>query len=216
MTPAAVVFDCDGTLVDSEPLAWRAWEGKLAEHGYELTQADIERTRGRSYRDAHAHFAAQIERLPDADSFWPFLSGRLFELIEAELTPFDDAVETARELHARGIPVAIASSSPRERLDRTLAAAGLADLFEITVAGDDVARGKPAPDIFLAAAERLGVSAEDCVAVEDSPPGVEAALAAGMTVVAVARAEEHRALLDPHVVGELTAAVVEAAGRRAD
>jgi HAD superfamily hydrolase (TIGR01509 family) len=211
MRPAAVVFDCDGTLVDSEPLAWRAWETELALHGYELTGADVERTRGRSYRDVHAHFEERIEGLPDAASFWPRFSGRLFELLEAELTPFEDAVQTARELRARGIPIAIATSSPRERLDRTLAAAGIADLFDVTVAGDEVARGKPAPDIFLAAAERLGVVPADCVAVEDSPPGVEAALAAGMTVVAVARAEEHRTLLDPHVVPELTAAVVEAA-----
>jgi HAD superfamily hydrolase (TIGR01509 family) len=214
MSPAAVVFDCDGTLVDSEPLAWRAWEDELAAHGYKLTKADLQRTRGRSYRDTHAHFAEQVEALPDSKAFWPGFSGRLFQLIDAELSPFEDAVQTARELHARGIPIAIASSSPRERLDRTLAAAGLGDLFHVTVAGDEVALGKPAPDLFLAAAERLGVAPEDCVAVEDSPPGVESALAAGLTVVAVARAAEHRALLDPHVVPELTAAVVEAASRR--
>ena len=201
--------------MDSEPLAWRAWEAELATHGYELTPADIARTRGRSYREAHAHFKGRIEGMPDAESFWPGFSGRLFELFEAELTPFEDAVQTARELRSRGIPVAIASSSPRERLDRTLATAGLGGLFDVTISGDEVARGKPAPDIFLAAAERLGVVPDDCVAVEDSPIGVEAALAAGMTVVAVARAEEHRELLDPHAVPELTAAVVEAAGRRA-
>jgi HAD superfamily hydrolase (TIGR01509 family) len=211
MTPAAVVFDCDGTLVDSEPLAWRAWEQELAAHGYELTAGDIESNRGRSYRQAHAHFAGRIDGFPDAESFWPRFSGTLFALFDSELTPFEDAISTARELHARGIPIGIASSSPRERLDRTLAAAALSDLFDVTVAGDEVEHAKPAPDIFLAAAERLGVPAEQCVAVEDSPPGVESALAAGMTVVAVARADEHRAGLAPHLVDELTVAVVEAA-----
>ncbi|MBD0349504.1 MAG: HAD family phosphatase, partial [Thermoleophilia bacterium] len=171
-------------------------------------------TRGRSYAEVHAHFAERIEGLPDAAAFWPRFSGTLFELLESELTPFDDAIATARQLDARGIPVAIASSSPRERLDRTLRAAGLEELFHVTVAGDEVERGKPAPDLFLAAARRLGVPPEDCVAVEDSPPGVESALAAGMTVVAVARAPEHRDALGAHAVDELTAAVVEAAARR--
>ncbi len=216
MRPAAVVFDCDGTLVDSEPLAWRSWERELGAHGYTLTPADIERTRGRGYPEVHAHFAERIDGFPDAAAFWPRFSGTLFELFEAELTPFDDAVTAARELQVRRIPVAIASASPRERLDRTLTAAGLTGLFDVTVAGDEVARGKPAPDIFLLAAERLGVQAEECVAVEDSPPGVQAALAAGMTVVAVARRPEDREELVPHVVDDLTAAVVEAALARSN
>ncbi|MBD0347684.1 MAG: HAD family phosphatase, partial [Thermoleophilia bacterium] len=158
---AAVVFDCDGTLVDSEPLAWRSWERELRAHGYALTQADVESTRGRSYAEVHAHFAERIEGLPDAAAFWPRFSGTLFELLESELTPFEDAIATARQLDGRGIRIAIASSSPRERLDRTLRAAGLGELFDVTVAGDEVERGKPAPDLFLAAARRLGVPPED-------------------------------------------------------
>jgi HAD superfamily hydrolase (TIGR01509 family) len=211
VTPAAVIFDCDGTLVDSEPLSYRAWERELAQHGYALTSEDIARTRGYGFPDTHRYFAQRIEGFPDRDTFWRRFSGSLFALIDTELPVFDDAVGTARELKARAMPVAIASSSPRARVDRTLAAAGIADLFDVTVAGDEVERGKPAPDLFLAAAERLGVPAERCVAVEDSPVGVESALAAGMTVVAVARSPEHREQLEPHLVHELTAAVVEAA-----
>lgn len=214
MAPAAVVFDCDGTLVDSEPLAWRAWERELAAYGYTLTREDIHTARGRSYAEIHGHFADRVEGLPDAETVWKGFSGRLFELLSSELTPFEDAIGTARELRARGMAIAIASSSPRARLDATLEAAGLTDLFDITVAGDEVERGKPAPDLFLAAAERLGVRPGDCVAVEDSPPGVASAVAAGMTVVAVARLPEHRADLEPHLVDELTATVVEAALER--
>ena len=125
---------------------------------------------------------------------------------------FEDAVATARELKARGVPIAIATSSLRERLDATLHASRLEDVFDVTVAGDEVDNGKPAPDLFLAAAERLGLPPEQCVAVEDSPAGVEAALAAGMRVVAVARHPDHRAHLRCEtVVDELTAAIVEAA-----
>ena len=84
-------------------------------------------------------------------------SGELFALIDTELVPFDDAVGAARELRERGVPVAVASSSPRERLQRTLGRAGLLDAFDVVVAGDEVEHGKPAPDMFLLAAERLGV-----------------------------------------------------------
>jgi HAD superfamily hydrolase (TIGR01509 family) len=211
VAPAAVVFDCDGTLVDSEPLAWRAWRDVLAQHGYELRPEDIELTRGRGWPEIYGHFAGVVPSIGSSEAAWDGFTGNLFALLEAELTPFEDAIGTARELHARGVPIAVASSSPRARLDATLRAAGLHDLFEVTVAGDEVAHGKPAPDLFLAAAERLGVEPADCVAVEDSPPGVASAVAAGMTVVAVARKPEHRADLEPHLVDELTATVVQAA-----
>ena len=211
MPLAAVIFDCDGTLVDSEPLAWRAWRDVLAGHGYDLRPEDIELTRGRGWPEIHGHFAKVVPEIGDSARAWEGFSGRLFALLEAELTPFDDAIGTARALHQRGVPVAVASSSPRARLDATLRAAGLDELFDVTVAGDEVAHGKPAPDLFLTAAERLGVAPADCVAVEDSPPGVASAIAAGMTVVAVARKPEHRADLAPHLVDELTPTVVEAA-----
>jgi HAD superfamily hydrolase (TIGR01509 family) len=182
----AVIFDCDGTLVDSEPLARLAWERALAPHGYAVTDADAESTVGLPYPRVHGYFAGRVP-LPDAEAFWVDFSGELFALIDAELLPFDDAVGAARELRARGIPVAIASSSPRERLHRTLSRAGLLDSFDVTVAGDEVEHGKPAPDMFLLAAERLGVEPGACVVIEDSPPGVRAGLAAGMRTLAVCR-----------------------------
>ncbi len=207
---AAVVFDCDGTLVDSEPLAYRAWSTELGRHGFEVRREDTEATRGRSYADVHAYFAERVDDLPAADAFWKRFRTTLFGLLETELSAFDDAVCAARDLRARGVRVAVASSSPRERLDATLRAAALDGLFEVTVAGDEVERGKPAPDLFLRAAEALDVSPADCVAVEDSPSGVEAALAAGMRVVAVARTADLRGELKCEtVVDELTAAVLE-------
>jgi HAD superfamily hydrolase (TIGR01509 family) len=182
----AVIFDCDGTLVDSEPLARTAWERALVPYGYALTDADAEATIGLPFPRTHAYYAERAE-LPGVDAMWTAFSGELFALIDSELVLFDDAVDAARELRARGIPVAVASSSPRERLQRTLGRAGLLDAFDITVAGDEVANGKPAPDMFLLAAERLGVEPEACVAIEDSPPGVQAAVAAGMVTIAVCR-----------------------------
>lgn len=204
----AVIFDCDGTLVDSEPLAGTAWERAVALYGYAVTPADLERSVGLPYTTVHAYFAERAPGMPPAPDFWPTLSRELFALIDAHLRPFDDAVAAADELRARGVPVAVASGSPRERLDRTLARAGLA--FAVSVAGDEVPRGKPAPDMFLAAAERLGVAPADCVVVEDSPPGVAAGRAAGMHTLAVCRVpgtESSLAAAD-RLVHELTADVI--------
>ena len=187
MTPGpAVIFDCDGTLVDSEPLSRRAWERVLAPYGYAVSDEDLAACVGRSYPHTHGHFAARAP-LPGAAAFWPVYSGELFALLDSELEPFPDALRSVSDLQHRGVPIAVASSSARERLDRTLARAGLGGVFAATIAGDEVAAGKPAPDMFLAAAERLGVAPSRCIAVEDSAPGVRSALAAGMVAVAVAR-----------------------------
>jgi HAD superfamily hydrolase (TIGR01509 family) len=209
----AVIFDCDGTLVDSEPLARTAWERSLAPHGYEIDDAEYERLVGLPYLRVHGFFAERIPGLEAPDAFWEGYSGRLFDLIDAELEPFADALETVRGVAARGVAVAVASSSPRARLDRTLARAGLADAFAVTVAGDEIAHGKPAPDMFLAAAERLGVEPGRCAVIEDSAPGVAAGLAAGMTTVGIARADgDADALAAAHVVlRELSADAVLAA-----
>nr|MBA2644175.1 HAD family phosphatase [Solirubrobacterales bacterium] len=189
------------TLVDSEPLSRRAWELVLAPRGYEVTDEDLVTCVGRAFPHTHAHFAARVALPPAAE---------LFELLDAELEPFPDAVAAAFELKRRGVALAVASSSARERLQRTLRRAGLSELFAVTVAGDEVPRGKPAPDMFLAAAEGLGLAPSSCVGVEDSAPGVQSALAAGLITVAVAREQPMPAgLQGAHlVVSELSADVL--------
>jgi HAD superfamily hydrolase (TIGR01509 family) len=198
----AVIFDCDGTLVDSEPLAGRAWRTTVAPYGYEVTDADLEACMGIPYARTHAYLS-QRAALPDAATLWPGLRRELFALIDAELQPFPDALAAAEELRARGIALAVASSSPRERLDRTLARAGLA--FAVTVAGDEVEHGKPAPDMFLAAAARLDVEPARCVVVEDSAPGVAAGRAARMPTLGVQRTPRADLSAADAVVEEITA-----------
>jgi HAD superfamily hydrolase (TIGR01509 family) len=158
----------------------------------------------------HAHFAARIPALEGAAPFWDAYSALLFELIDSELEPFADALATVGDVRAAGVTVAVASSSPRARLDRTLARAGLADAFAVSVAGDEVEHGKPAPDMFLAVAERLAIAPAACVVVEDSVAGVAAGRAAGMRTVGVARADAGAAgLADADVVvGRLSAAAL--------
>lgn len=188
---AAVIFDCDGTLVDSERLARRAWNAVLAGYGITVTDDDYSALLGKTYPYVHEHFSRRGD-LPDVDAFWPILSVRLFELIDNELQVFEDAVRLARELQADGVPLAVASGSARERLDRTLRSAEILDLFDVTIAGDEVSNPKPMPDIFLAAADRLGVDPAGCVVVEDSPDGVMAGIAAGMRTIAVVREGQAR------------------------
>jgi HAD superfamily hydrolase (TIGR01509 family) len=182
--PLGAVFDCDGTLVDSEPLAGEAWRRALEPYGYAVTDEDLATTIGIPYARTHAYLAERAD-IPDAQALWPELKRELFALIDAQLAPFPDALQAVVELKAQGVRIAVASSSPRERLDRTLARAHLH--FEITIAGDEVEHGKPAPDMFLLAAERLKVEPANCVVIEDSPPGVAAGKAAGMPTLGVQR-----------------------------
>ena len=141
---------------------------------------------GRPYTFTHSYLSERV-RLPDPDALWPELRTELFELIDTRLRPFADAVAAVADLEVRGVALAVASSSLRERLDRTLARAGLD--FAVTIAGDEVEHGKPAPDMFLLAAERLGVDPSRCVVVEDSPAGVAAGRAAGMPTLGVCRVQ---------------------------
>lgn len=181
-----VVFDCDGTLTDSETLGWEAMGEVLRRYGVEMTPADREVLAGASYAEDHAYFARRAP-LPDADRFWEELAEEMFRRFDEQLQAFEDAIDTLEVLAARGISLAVASNSPAPRLERTLAATGLSRFFSVAVSADEVVRPKPAPDVFLRAASLLGVEPEDCVVVEDTRTGVQAAQAAGMLAVLVDR-----------------------------
>lgn len=182
-----MVFDLDGVLVDSENLAWDAWRAVLAPFGIEVTAQDVAAITGRTFDDGYAHFAPR--GLPDRGHVGTLLDDEFERRAGRSLLPFEDAFDTVEVLHDRGIPLGVATSSSRARLDTSLDAAGLAVRFGATAAGDEVEHGKPAPDVYLLAAERLGVDPTTCVAVEDTQIGIEAANAAGMFVVAVQRTE---------------------------
>lgn len=181
-----VVFDLDGVLIDSEMLAWEAWRTVLGGYGMVVRDEDVAALTGRTEEVAYHHFAAR-GRLPEFSRFWEQIAEATFELFDARLTAYEDAVDTLDVLIDRGHPVAVASSSPRSRVDRSLRSVQLADRFDFIVAGDEVTNGKPDPEIFLTAAAGLGVAPAACIAVEDAPAGVRAAKSAGMRVVAVER-----------------------------
>lgn len=201
----AVIFDCDGVLVDSEPLAWEAWRRVLGTYGVEVTGNDTRRLTGRSQSDVYAAFAARGNLPPQLQLDEQVLSV-LFELFDRGLRTFPDVPGTLEALAESGVRLAVASSSPRDRLDRTLALVELTTWFETSVAGDEVDGAKPQPDLFFEAARRLGADPGVCVAIEDTPAGVESAKAAGMCVVGVLRGRYTRSeLAATHVVESLDA-----------
>ncbi|WP_062215010.1 HAD family phosphatase [Streptomyces sp. NBRC 109706] len=174
-----VIFDCDGVLVDSEPLALRVCLDLGAELGWPLTEGEVvDRFLGRSERAVQEQIA---ERLGAAKAarWGAEYQRRLALLVDAELTEVDGVSEA---LDALTVPLScIASSGGHEKMRRTLGRTGLRERFEGRIfSASEVARGKPEPDLFLHAAERMGVAPARCAVVEDSQYGVRAARAAGM------------------------------------
>jgi HAD superfamily hydrolase (TIGR01509 family) len=186
MRPAAVVFDNDGLTLDTEQAWTRAEFALFARYGV-VFDDDHKRDLLGSARDVLAQkLARHLGQAPDRG---PELADELHAIVMEELDRGAPAMPGAPELvaalRAEGIPVGLASNSSREFVDKALGAAGLQDAFDVTVAGDEVAAPKPAPDGYLAAAAALGADPAACVALEDSPTGVAAAKAAGMTVIGV-------------------------------
>lgn len=190
--PAAVVFDCDGVLVDSEPHSVSSWLAVLGPLGHPATAADIEACIGLGYGPTR-EVLARRGPLPTHEALWPQLLAALGESYRRGLARFEDAMTSLTACREAGVPTAVATASPRARLQVTLSSGGLS--FEVSVAGDEVAHPKPAPDVYLRAAELLAVDPKGCVAVEDTAIGAQAALAAGMRTVAVVRRQEDREAL---------------------
>jgi HAD superfamily hydrolase (TIGR01509 family) len=176
----ALIFDMDGLLVDSEPLAARALEQFLREHGHAIRPDTMARTLGRRLPEAIALLAesyALTAPLPDLVATYDRL--RLAAL-RGNLRPMPGAAALLAFARDAGLRLALATSSLRSHADLTLTETALAGLFDAEATGDEVAHGKPAPDIFLLAARRLGVPPAHCVVLEDAPAGLAAAAAAGM------------------------------------
>lgn len=182
----AVVFDCDGVLVDSEPIADAIWSEVLAERGYEATEADGDACRGLTEPATYDYFSERADLLP-YDEHMAALDALRVPRFERDLKAFPDTEETVRGLAAQGISLAVASSSRRQALEGKLEIVGLRRYFDAVVGGDEVESGKPAPDVFLEAARRLGVPPSACLAIEDSDNGAAAATAAGMRTIMVRR-----------------------------
>ncbi|MFD5327371.1 HAD family hydrolase [Streptomyces sp. NPDC127092] len=179
-----VIFDNDGVLVDSEPISNRLLAAYLTELGHPTTYEESVR----DYMGSAMHRIHELvqersgQRLPA--EFDAVFHGRVFAAFERELEAVAGAADVLKKLAAEGVPYCVASSGSHERIRVGHRKTGLDVHFPdgVVFSADDVGRGKPAPDLFLHAAERMGVAPERCVVVEDSGLGVQAAVAAGMDV----------------------------------
>ena len=199
-SPSAVIFDIDGTIVDNMHLHAEAFGVFAERHGLPpLTPDDRARLDGRRNSEI---FPILFKRDVARDEWLQYEAekeGLYRELSRGRLAPMPGLKELIRKLKGDGIAVALATSAPEPNVTHTLGEIGLAASFAIIVRGDQVARGKPAPDVFLEAARQLDVPPVQCLVFEDAPMGVVAAQAAGMPVVALTTsfAAAHFAALQP-------------------
>lgn len=182
--PAAVVFDLDGVLIDSEQVWNEAREELVRERGgtwHEHATADM---MGMSSKEWSQYMHDRLGVPMDPAAINDEVVRRVMSIYEHGLPLLPHAVETVRELAARW-PLGLASSSNRPIIELVLERSGLSPCFAVVVSSEEVERGKPAPDVYLAVATGLAVDPTDCVAIEDSTNGIKSAVAAGMRTIAV-------------------------------
>lgn len=182
----SVIFDLDGTLVDSEPNYYESGRRTLERHGVPgFTWEEHSRFIGIGTLETLEILKERYEIPAPVEQLLAEQNGVYLELARAGTEVFPQMRAFVERLHAEGVPMAVASGSSRETIEAVLAGTGLDALLTTVVSAEEVERGKPAPDVFLEAAQRLGTAPADCVVVEDAAPGALAARAAGMACVAV-------------------------------
>jgi HAD superfamily hydrolase (TIGR01509 family) len=191
--PGLVIFDCDGVLVDTEPVTLRVLTEWICSLGLKITVEEVTtRFKGRDISLIKAEVEEQIGR--EVPEFVEGYRSNMFQAFEVGIAPIEGAVATLDALDAAGIPWCVASNGPRSKMKVSLSSAGLLERvggLEVTAdarvfSAYDIEKWKPEPDLFLYAAEKMGVSPDRSVVVEDSTSGVEAATRAGMRCVAYA------------------------------
>jgi beta-phosphoglucomutase family hydrolase len=183
---AGYIFDLDGTLVDTMPLHYRAWNRAMQHAGlkHELDEDLFYSLGGMPTRGVAKVFSEHYGLEIDVEKVFHQKEALFLEL-KAEMKLIEAVVAFARKGAAQGIPVSVASGGPRDIVRHTLELMHLHTLFPVVVTPEDVVHGKPAPDMFLLAAKKMGVPPVNCLVFEDAEPGIQAATAAGMKWVRV-------------------------------
>ena len=187
--PTAVIFDMDGVIADTERLSLEAFTRSYADAGIDLAAGEREGLLGLSIARVDAFVRERHPGAPGLEWLKATYRPRYLARLREGLEPLPGVLELLAALADAAVPVAVASSSPRDQIELVLAETGAARHLETIAAGDEVEATKPAPDVYLLALARLGVGAPGSVAVEDSPAGVAAAVAAGLACLGVGEAE---------------------------
>jgi HAD superfamily hydrolase (TIGR01509 family) len=181
----AVIFDLDGVLVDSEPNYFESERRLLADYGIDFTPVMKRPYIGMSTKEMLDDVVPRFGIPERVDVLLARKNTYYLDIAARASTVYAETRHLLQLLYRRGYPLALASGSSPDVIDVVLSAAGLLDLFDLVVSAESVARGKPAPDLFLAAARGLGVEPAGCVVLEDSSHGVRAAISAGMRCIAI-------------------------------
>lgn len=206
--PTAIIFDMDGLLVDSERLWKQAETALLAERGVNYDEAKHAPYIGMALPEFMRNIHQVYELTEPVDTLMAELIERVIDVVSSETQPQPGALAIVEWVIQHNIPYAVASSSPMDIINATLGSQpAWANAFPVRTSADEVEHGKPAPDVYLLAAQRLNTAPADCLAFEDSPNGSRAAVAAGITCFAVpdrSHAEpEQFADITPHVFESL-------------
>ena len=181
--PRGIIFDCDGTLADTMPLHWRAWRTIANRHRLDLSEDRFYSLGGVPSRDILRMLSREQGVMLDPLSVAHEKEAEYLPLI-AQVEPINSVVGVARHYHGK-IPLAVASGGTRHIIEQVLQHLGIRNLFDAVVTSEDIVNQKPAPDIFLEAARRIGVPPQYCRAYEDTDLGMQAIRAAGMEAVDV-------------------------------
>ena len=183
----AVVFDLDGVIWDGEPLYHEAFNVVLKPYGHSISITDPAYVQiiGKSVEAAWDWMRSRFALTESPAVFYRAYNEAVLELMKHPIEPLPGVRDLLSELRRRGIPIGLASASLRQWVDATLVGLGLQDAFDATVSASEVQQSKPAPDLYLAAADRIGVPPERCLAIEDTASGIAAAKAAGMIAVQI-------------------------------
>jgi beta-phosphoglucomutase len=189
MNPAptlAVIFDMDGVLVDSYRAHWESWQFMADELGKGLTEEQFVSTFGRTSREIIAeHWGADALTPVEIAEFDKKKEALYRQLVARHFPVMEGAIDLLNDLHEAGFRLAVGSSGPPENVALAVERLGAEALFDALVTGKDVTRGKPDPQVFLVAAQKLGVPPQNCAVVEDAPVGIAAANAAKMVSIAL-------------------------------
>ena len=194
MILSAVIFDMDGVIVDSEPYSMQALVDVLREYGIDPTEEELRRSYGRKITEDFRDYFTRHGVTADLDAAVARKRARYHELAAGNLRPFPGVLALLDRLRGNGYRVGLASSGDRDKVAFSMRALDLDGRFEIVVTGDDVGHSKPHPEVYLRAAERLGIDPGACLAIEDAPNGVRAAKRAGMRCLAVTNSVSREAL----------------------
>jgi beta-phosphoglucomutase family hydrolase len=184
MNITGVIFDMDGVMVLSENAHWQSWQVAGKQHGLQADYAKFLSCFGRTNPDCIGVMFGELSS-DESNAIADDKESAYRDIVRAQVPLAPGLHDLLRALRARGIRTAIGSSAPPENINLILDAGKLRDLFDAVADGSQVKRGKPAPDVFLLAAEKMGIPAKNCAVIEDAPAGIAAAVAAGMLAIGV-------------------------------